>query len=94
MVRHREQVHVREDVSLGVQEERVTAAAGRKLLDVVGGHGVQQAHAVLPAGDDLAPRGEIQPRGGFTKSTVTRSHKLHARSQLMMTRSCQVESVY
>ena len=60
-----EQVHVGLDVPLRVQEEGVASGAGGKLLHMVGGHGVQQAGAVVPSRVDAPARGEVEPgRGG------------------------------
>ena len=56
-----EQVDIGLDVPLGVQEKGVASGARRKLLHMVGGHGVQQAGAVVPSGIYAPARGEVQP---------------------------------
>jgi hypothetical protein len=59
-----QQIDVSQDVSLRVQEEGVASRAGRELLDVIGGHGVQKAGAVVAADINAAASGVIQPGGG------------------------------
>lgn len=56
---------VGQDAALGGEEEGVAALAGFELLDVVGGHGVEEAFAVLAMGLDAAAAGEFEEGGGF-----------------------------
>src|SRR5258705_9808937 len=73
-VRKDEDIGVGQDASLRGEKESVAALAGLELLYMVGGHGVQQAHAIFAGEKYLSPRGEIQVSCCFTKSSVTGSH--------------------
>ena len=70
MIGTAQDVRVGQNSAFVVQEERVAAGAGRKLLDVIGGHRVQQARAVLASQFDFAAGGEIQPGGAVAQSFV------------------------
>jgi len=47
VIRPAKNVRIRENPSLVVQKKCIATAAGRELLDVIGGHGVQQARPIL-----------------------------------------------
>ena len=48
--------------------------AGLELLDMVGGHGVQQAYTVVAGNEYLPSRGKIQKAHCFAQSFVAGSH--------------------
>ena len=56
MVGPAKQIDVAENTALRAQKVGIAARAGSKLLDVVGGHRMQQARAVFAAGLDLPAR--------------------------------------
>ena len=62
-VRGCEDVDVGEDAAVGVQEERIAALAGGELLDMICGHGVEEALAILAAGADAAAVFELKENG-------------------------------
>ena len=73
-VRQAEDVHIGLDAALRVEQEGVAAPAGRELLDVVAGEVVQEPDAVAAGGENLAPAGEIDPRGAVSQRFVTLGH--------------------
>ena len=70
MILEAQQVHVRQDAALSVQEEGIATFAGLERLHLIGGHGVQQPRAVVPGGANLAAAGQIQPSRIFPQSGI------------------------
>ena len=56
--------------ALRVEEKCIASFARLELLDLIGGHGVQQTRAVLAGDDDFATGGEVQPSGRGAESVV------------------------
>ncbi len=59
-----------EDAALRVQKKCIAAFARLQLLNLVGGHGVQQARAIFTGGDDFSAGGEIDPSGSRAEGLV------------------------
>src|SRR5260370_22634839 len=73
-IRQNQKIGIGDDAALRIEKESVANLAGRKILHLIGRHGVQQASAIFTAGGNYSPRGKIQPGGAFTKSLITGSH--------------------
>ena len=58
-----EDVDVGKDAAVGVKKKSVAALAGGELLDVICGHGVEQAFAVFAGGADAAAVFEFKENG-------------------------------
>jgi hypothetical protein len=65
-----EHVGVSQNASLRVEEKCIAPFVWLELLDLIGGHGVQQARAVFASDDDFAAGGEIEPSGGGAQGVV------------------------
>ncbi len=70
IIRAAQNIRVRQDAAFIIQEKRIAAGAWRKLLDVIGGHRVQQTRAIFAGKFDFAARGKVQPGGAISKSFV------------------------
>ena len=79
MVTESENRDVGEDAALGAQEKRVAALAGFELLDVVGGHGVEEAFAILAKNFDAAAAREFEERHGIEESIEHGGYCVRAR---------------
>src|ERR1019366_10285117 len=71
MIRPAQHVHIGENPTLPSQKKRVTASSGRKLLDIIGSHGMQQPRTILAQHFDLAAAGKIQPSSAVSQRVVT-----------------------
>ena len=63
-------IRVGEDAPLGIEKEGVQTMARLHVLDVVGGHRMQQACPVFTRDADLAARGEIHPGSAGSQGFV------------------------
>ena len=75
IVRAAQHVRIGQDAALVVQEKCVTTGSRCKLLDVIGGHGVQQPRAILAGEFDFSARREVDPGGAISKRVVTNHFK-------------------
>lgn len=62
-VRGGEDVDVGEDAAVSVEKKRIAALAGGELLDMIRGHGVEEALAILAAGADAAAVFKFEENG-------------------------------
>src|SRR5260370_1089148 len=70
MIQAAKNIRVGQNAALRGEEKRIAAGTWRELLDMVGGHGVQQARAVLACQLDFAARGKVQPCRAGPKCSI------------------------
>ena len=67
-----EQIDIRQDASLRIEEERIAALSRLQLAHLVRRHGVQQAGAIFAGRRNPATRRQIQISRRFPQSLISR----------------------
>ena len=79
------QIYVAQDASLSVQKKGVHAASRRKLLHVIGRHGVQQSGAIVAGYIDSSTMGNIENRRAAPQGVIPIAHIIRRNTADKMT---------